>query len=298
MVLAALAMMGLASCMGKDGDKATEPVEYVAKDRSFELSFSDPPWRIVEESDQGVRLQVDSEIFGVSLGDSVPPMHILLASPVRLDQHLNDLIDPDELGNFLEQAGVDKDKIPTNFDTIDTNALGSLTNTNFSSMVGSQGPRPSGSTSTTFSGFPEGMTLPGGQGVGRTGDSSGDQVPDPGQNPKVPKIPEYLEGVDLHNARDVAVAELNFLVRENKARIVDGLQYFHTRQGLFAVTYQLAMTQGVFVRNLYVPTKNFTLRVGIMSLYELSNEDIHRLLISVKTDLDPVQSLASGKDVR
>lgn len=298
MALAALAMMGLASCMGKDGDKASEPVAYVAKDRSFELSFSDPPWRVVEETDQGVRLQVDSEIFGVSLGDSVPPMHILLASPVRLDQHLKDLIDPADLGKFLEQAGVDKDKIPTNFDTIDTNALASLTHTDLSSLLATNVSGFSGSTGASTMSLPEGVTLPGGQRPARTGDGSGDGSSDSEQEAQVPKIPEYLEGVDLNNARDVAVAELNFLVRENDARIVDGLQYFHTRQGLFAVTYQLAMPQGVFIRNFYVPTKDFTLRVGIMSLFELNSEDIRRLLVSVKSNLDPGKNLAQGKDAR
>lgn len=285
-----MAMVGLASCVGKDGDKAYAPVAYVAKDRSFELTFSDPPWHIVEEGEQGVRLQVDSEIFGVSLGEAVPPMHILLASPVRLDEHLKDLIDPEELGKILDQAGIDKDKIPSNFDTIDTNALSSLTHSNFSSLL-----------STGLSGssaFPGGQTRPGqGNGVGRTGTAttsasggaSGQQQP-----PELPKIPEYLEGVDLKNARDVAVAELNFLVRKNDARIVDGMQYFMTGQGLFGVTYQLVMSQGVFVRNLYVPTKEHTLRVGLMSLFELGNEDIHRLFISVKTNLDPTPAASSA----
>lgn len=285
--------LGLGACMGKDGDKHLQPAKFSASDASYQLEFSDPPWHVVKKTERGLRLQVDSEIFGVSLGKAVPPMHILIASPVRLDEHLKDLIDPGQLSDILEQAGVPKDKIPTNFDTIDTKALESLSNANLTSLLDA-GSSFLGGTSTA-SGIP---TFPGVE--GRTqGESSvsvdtGTGAPtkepstdkkNPAGDVKVPSVPEYLVGVDLKNTRDVAVAELNFLVRENDARIVDGLQYFTTHQGLPGVTYQLAMSPGVYVRNLYVPTKDYTLRVGVMSLFELSNEDIHRLFMSVHTDV-------------
>lgn len=274
--------LSLGACMGKDGDQEYRPARFAANDQSFALEFSDPPWRVIKTGERALRLQVDSEIFGVTLGKAVPPMLILIASPVSLDEHLKDLIDPAQLSKLLEQAGVDKDKIPTNLSTIDTNALATLTGvSNFSSFVV---PNSSFVTST----------------AGRTGASQGTSTQSTSATDKkkveVPKVPEYLAGVDLTNNRDVAVAELNFLVRENKARIVDGLQYFKTDQGLSGVTYQLSMSPGIFVRNLYVPAKDYTLRVGVMSLFKLDNQDIHRLFLSVTTNAVAPTEPGSGKE--
>lgn len=264
-----VALMALsAGCGGKNGDEQGQSQRFVAADKSFGLDYSDPPWRITESAHRSFRMQVDSEIFGFELGESVPPMHMLSAAPVRLDQHIRDLVDPELLSEILKEAGVDEDKIPTNFDTIDTNALASLSSLDTSNLSSGLGGSLTGSTST---------------------------APAPSQEPqaRAPELPEYLDGVDLRNIRDVAVAELNFLVRENDAKIVDGLAYYKTKQGVSGVSYQLTMKPAVFVRVLYLPTKAYSLRVAVLSLFELSNADIERLFLSVSTDiapLDPVQN--------
>lgn len=291
LLLGASLILSSWSCMGRDGDEEVKPARYAAQDRSFSLEFSDPPWRVVKQGERALRLQVDSEIFGMKLGEAVPPMLILIASAVTLDEHLKDLIDPAQLSELLQKAGVDKDKIPTNFDTFDTKVLETLTHGNLTSLLEAGSSFTAGTTSE--------LNLT----VVATGRAAGTSTQVPRQStaapkPKVevPKVPEYLNGVDMKNARDVAVAELNFLVRENNARIVDGMQYFKTDQDLLGVTYQLAMSPGVFVRNLYLPTQDFTLRVGVMSLFELSNQDIHQLFLSVSTNVGKNFDTSSGEE--
>lgn len=290
------------SCMGRDGDKEIKPARYAAQDRSFSLEFSDPPWRVVKQSERALRLQVDSEVFGMNLGKAVPPMLILIASAVTLDEHLKDLIDPAQLSELLQKAGVDKDKIPTNFKTFDTKALATLTHGNLTSLLEAGSSLTAGTTSelnltvvATGSAVGPSTEVPRNSTAPQTKTKPKNKA---GSKPKVkvPKVPEYLDGVDMKNARDVAVAELNFLVRENNARIVDGMQYFKTDQDLLGVTYQLTMSPGVFVRNLYLPTRDFTLRVGVMSLFELSNQDIHRLFLSVSTNVGKNTETSTGEE--
>lgn len=264
-----IAVMALtAGCSGKNGDEQGQSLRFTAADQSFELDYSDPPWRITQSGGRTFRMQVDSEIFGFELGSSVPPMHMFSAAPVRLDQHIRDLIDPELLSDILKEAGVDKDKIPTNFDTFDTNALASLSTLNPSNL----------STASTFD---SSDTLAGSI-------SSAPQEESPqGAQARAPELPEYLDGVDLQNIRDVAVAELNFLVRENEAKIVDGLAYYKTNQDVLGVSYQLTMKPAVFVRVLYLPTKTYSLRVAVLSVFELSNADIERLFLSISTNIAP-----------
>lgn len=258
-------LCGVSGCFGQNGDEPKLSADYKSADGAFRLVYSSPPWREVSVKDRSVGLQIDAELFGISLGDSVPPTHVLLATTVSLDEHLKDLIDPKDLAKSLKQFGIDESQIPDqkdwNLSGIDTSALSSWTHTLNTDI----------STETSTGTSNEGKK------------NKKAKLEQP--KPKV-EIPEYLVNVDLKNPRDVAVAELNYLVKHQKARLVDGMQYFETDQGLRAVSYQLVIDPGIFVRNLYVPTKGNALRVGLMSMFKLTSDDFDRLLAAVFTDAE------------
>lgn len=116
---------------------------------------------------------------------------------------------------------------------------------------------------------------------------------DPGQLPdlpdeatgEVPDIPDYLLDVDLDNPRDVAFAELQYLLDEQGARIDRGVSLFRTEAGLEGVAFQVVMDPGVFVRSFYFPTLGRTLRVGFVSLFDLETADVQLMMETFRTDL-------------
>ena len=236
-ILALGALIFFGGCFGQNGDDASRSESFAAPDGSFRIEYSVPPWKVAHRSSDSIRLHVDTEVFGFTIGESLPPTHILLAAKVNLQERLDDIIDPDDLKAILEDAGIDTEDVPDDF---------------------------TGDTSTLDTETDEDTSIP--------------EV-DPES-----RLPEYLQGVDLSDIRDVAVAELNFLVREQDAQIVDELQRFTTDAGLEGVVYQVVVDPGVFIRNVYLPTKDHALRVGALSVFDLNVVDVDIMMRSVTTD--------------
>jgi hypothetical protein len=179
----------------------------------------EPPWQIRSQAAEVLELQIDAEVFGVSLEGS-PPTHGLQAG--RISQ-------VPSVASLLEQAG------------------------------GLQVPEPTGSS---------GGALPESTG----GSTGGALTPD-----------DYLQGVDAENPRDVAIAELNYLVEREGAEIDRDLRTFTTDGGAEGVVYQVVRDPGVFIRCFYLPTRRDTLRVGFLSLFDLATSDVDTMAARVET---------------
>ena len=111
---------------------------------------------------------------------------------------------------------------------------------------------------------------------------------DTGEIPDDVEIPDYLLDVNLQNPRDVAFAELNYLLREQGASLESGVQGFRTRGGLEGVVYEVVMDPGVFVRSFYFPSSEVTVRMGFVSLFDLETADVDAMVRTVYTDLPVV----------
>jgi hypothetical protein len=99
------------------------------------------------------------------------------------------------------------------------------------------------------------------------------------------ELPDYLVDVQLDNERDVAIAELNFLVDEQGAELDAELQTFMTADGVEAVEYQVVLDPGVFVRSFYLPTAGKALRVSFVSIFDLRTRDIDLMAETIATDV-------------
>ena len=105
-----------------------------------------------------------------------------------------------------------------------------------------------------------------------------------GDGPDWPEIPDYLLNVDLRNPRDVAYAEMSFLIEEREARVVSAMQTFVTIGGQRGVVYEVALDPGVFVRTFYFRTSRTASRVVFISLFELQTGDIDLMAATIETD--------------
>jgi len=99
----------------------------------------------------------------------------------------------------------------------------------------------------------------------------------------VPQVPDYLVGVDLANPRDVAFAELTYLIEEENAEIDSGVQVVETESGLEGVVFQAVIDPGVFVRSFYFPSHDATVRMAYVSIFNLETQDIKLMVSSLRT---------------
>ncbi|MEE9384230.1 MAG: hypothetical protein V3V08_12565 [Nannocystaceae bacterium] len=107
---------------------------------------------------------------------------------------------------------------------------------------------------------------------------------DAGGLPDLPEIPEYLIDVNLTNSRDVAFAEMSFLIEEKDARVASGLQKFVNNAGQAGVVYEVVLDPGVFVRSFYFRTSKTALKVVFISLFELETIDLDLMAATIYTD--------------
>ncbi|TPV94144.1 MAG: hypothetical protein B7733_16880 [Myxococcales bacterium FL481] len=228
------------NCMGRSGDERAGPSRYEAHDRTFSVEYVSPPWEVDSQSEDGVRLSIPAQVFGVAL-DGSPPTHVMIAGLADLASSLEE---------FLQVGEEDlEDVLGTSVDL------------------------------TGWTGLPE-WTSWTGDIPGLTGDDADSSVLPPG----LPEIPDYLQDVNLRNPRDVAYAEMSYLIEQRGARVVSALQTFQTQHGQRGVVFEVALDPGVFVRSFYFRTTKAALRVVFISLFELESGDIDLMAASIQTD--------------
>jgi len=224
---------------------ATTTRSFVAQDGSFAFRYVTPPWAASRVEASSIELEIAAEAFGVAFSDS-PPTHLFIAGTVDITGGFDEM---------LESAGIDPASLDTDgFDTDGFDTDGFDTD------------------GFDTDGFDPGMwpDLPPGA---------------DGPDGETFELPDYLVDVDLDNPRDVAFAELAYLLDEQQARIVSGVSLFRTERGLQGVVYEVVMEPGVFVRSFYFPTKGRALRVGFVSLFDLETADVDLMMESFRTDL-------------
>ena len=98
------------------------------------------------------------------------------------------------------------------------------------------------------------------------------------------ELPDYLRDVDLTEPRDVAFAEINFLVLENEAELDGDLSSFISADGTSGVVFQVVHAPGIFIRSFYFPSSTTTVRVVFASLFDLQTIDVDDMAATISTD--------------
>lgn len=255
LVAIVVASAGTAGCFGRDGDGLVRTQEYKAADGTFQLTYAAPPWELANNGSNSARLEIGLEFFGIDIGGALPPSHIVLATKIDVEESLEDLIGIDEIKKIAEDNGFDLDDVGLN-DELDElpDELGSET----------MGLPTDGEISTGSDDMDDG-----------TGDSG------------ISEIVEYLEGIDINNPRDVAVAEMEFLIDNQDAELITGLREFRTDSGHMGVEYQLFIPPAVHARNFYMETSEAALRVSFLSIFDLETPDIEVMVSALSTNVAP-----------
>ncbi len=124
--------------------------------------------------------------------------------------------------------------------------------------------------------------------VGDDSSSTGAMLPDlPDGVPDLDEIPDYLLDVDLANPRDVAFAELNFLIDQKDADLDSELTAFLTGSGQEGMVFQVVMDPGVFIRSFYFVSSQAAVRVVFVSLFDLETRDLDLMAETIHTDGAP-----------
>lgn len=95
-------------------------------------------------------------------------------------------------------------------------------------------------------------------------------------------LPSYLQDIDLTAPREVALAELRHLVETQNAQLDEPLVALEGASQ-DAVSYQVVLDPGVYVRGFYFSSPDRAVRAMFASAFDLTTEDIEIMARSIRT---------------